>query len=110
MFALFTRWLNRWAVLAGWAVGMAWGTYMLAHNHFKASSYDLGALGSHWTWYIGLYAVLANILVTFGGTALASALGWRPGPGIPDAEFEEPVGPARETRPLDLEPQASRPA
>jgi solute:Na+ symporter, SSS family len=110
MFALFTRWLNRWAVLAGWAVGMAWGTYMLAHNHFKASSYDLGALGSHWTWYIGLYAVLANILVTFGGTALASALGWRPGAGIADEEFEERVEPVRETRPLDLEPQASRPA
>jgi SSS family solute:Na+ symporter len=108
LFALYTRWLNRWAVVAGWAVGMGWGTYMLAKIHFGGSSYDLAGLGSHWTWYIGLFAVLANILVVVGGTGLAALLGWRPGPGIPEVEFEEPLEPLPPTRPLDLEPQASR--
>ena len=27
--ALYTRWLHRWALIAGWAVGMAWGLYLL---------------------------------------------------------------------------------
>jgi solute:Na+ symporter, SSS family len=106
--ALFTRWLNRWAVLAGWCAGMAWGTYMLAHNHFAGSTYDVGGLGAHWTWYIGLFAVLANVLVVLAGTGLAVALGWRPAPGIAEIEFEEPVEPHREAAPLELEPRASQ--
>jgi SSS family solute:Na+ symporter len=27
VFALYTRWFHRWALLGGWAVGMAYGTY-----------------------------------------------------------------------------------
>ena len=27
--ALYTRWLHRWALVAGWAVGMGWGMYLL---------------------------------------------------------------------------------
>jgi SSS family solute:Na+ symporter len=107
LFALYTRWLHRWAVLAGWLVGMGWGTYMLAKLSFGSSSYELAGLGSNWTWYIGLFAVLANILVVAGGTLLAVALGWRPVTTIREEEFEEPVGRQPETRPLDLEPQAS---
>jgi SSS family solute:Na+ symporter len=109
MLALYTRWLNRWAVAAGWAAGMSWGTYMLATIHFGGSTYELGGLGSHWTWYIGLFAVLANVLVVAAGTALAVLLGWRPtGGGIQDDEFErdlaEPL--TRDTAPLELEPEA----
>jgi SSS family solute:Na+ symporter len=108
LFALYTRWLNRWAVFLGWCAGMALGTTMLADNHFKASSYELFGGGAHLTWYIGIWAVLANVLVVAAGTGLAAVLGWRPGPGIPETEFDEPVLPQPETRPLDLEPQASR--
>jgi SSS family solute:Na+ symporter len=111
MFALYTRWLNRWAVMAGWAVGMGWGTYMLAANHFQSSTYDLAGLGAGWTWYIGLFAVLANILVVAGGSLLATALGWRPtGGGIQDEEFSEDLSEplARDTAPLALEPDAGR--
>ena len=28
MFALYTRWFHRWALLIGWAVGMGYGTYL----------------------------------------------------------------------------------
>jgi SSS family solute:Na+ symporter len=107
LFALYTRWLNRWAVLAGWAAGMAWGTYMLAANDFASSSYELFGLGPHMTWYIGLFAVLANVVVVAAGTGLAVLLGWRPGPGIAEAEYEEQVRPEPAARPLELEPRAS---
>jgi SSS family solute:Na+ symporter len=109
LFALYTRWLHRWAVVAGWLTGTGWGTYMLAMNHFQGSTYAPGGLGAHWTWYIGLYAVLANIVVVAGGTALAAALGWRPGRGgVLDEEFERDLESplSRETEPLALEPEA----
>ncbi len=106
LFALYTRWLNRWAVLAGWATGMAWGTYMLAKIHFAGSTYDLGGLGAHWTWYIGLIAVLGNMAVVAAGTLLAVLLGWRPGRSvIAEEEFERQVRPEP---PVDvLEPEAA---
>ncbi|HET7567630.1 MAG TPA: sodium:solute symporter [Gaiellaceae bacterium] len=107
LFSLYTRWLNRWAVLAGWAVGMGWGTYMLAKIHFAGSAYDLGGLGSHWTWYIGLYAVLANVVVVAVGTALAYLLGWRPRTTIAEAEYEEQLTSRPPTEPLDLDPQTA---
>ena len=31
MFSLYTRWFHRWALLAGWAVGMVYGT-VTAYN------------------------------------------------------------------------------
>jgi hypothetical protein len=38
---LYTRWLHRWAVLAGWAVGMAVGTWMAATLEFKSTVYPV---------------------------------------------------------------------
>ena len=44
VFSLYTRWFHRWALLAGWAVGMVYGTiaaYNVANpatgNHFGGS-------------------------------------------------------------------------
>ena len=32
---LYTRWLHRWALAAGWAIGMALSTWMVVSQQFK---------------------------------------------------------------------------
>jgi SSS family solute:Na+ symporter len=78
--ALYTRWLHRWALLAGWFVGMAWGMILLyqipnpATNraHFGGSALALDKLnifgwqpfeGSPVQIYVGFVALVANLLV-----------------------------------------------
>ncbi|MCX4819280.1 sodium:solute symporter [Streptomyces sp. NBC_01142] len=65
---LFTRWFHRWALLAGWAVGMIYGTaaaYGVAsptQKHFGGSSAEIPGIGE--IGYIGLTAFVLNMLVT----------------------------------------------
>jgi solute:Na+ symporter, SSS family len=109
LIALFIPWLNRVAVIAGWCVGIGWGTWMLAQESFEASTHEIFGLGTSGTWYIGLAAVLANVLVVFAGTGIAYLAGWRPPASrIPEAQFEEPLG-YPSTDPLAYEPEASAP-
>ena len=62
---LFTRWFHRWALLAGWLAGMAFGT-IAAYNvatptvlHWAGSSdIEFGH-----TIYIGLSAVILNLVI-----------------------------------------------
>jgi SSS family solute:Na+ symporter len=78
--ALYTRWLHRWALVAGWAVGMAWGMVMLygipnpatKRAHFGGSALPLGDLsifgwqpfaGSTVLIYVGFVALAGNLLV-----------------------------------------------
>jgi SSS family solute:Na+ symporter len=75
---LYTRWFHRWALLAGWAAGLAAGVWMLyitpavnvgtgarVRPHFGGAQFAL----SHWgfdtktTIYTGLVAVVVNLLV-----------------------------------------------
>jgi SSS family solute:Na+ symporter len=65
---LFTRWAHRWALLAGWAAGMTYGTWHaadvrnpLTHARFGGSSDAIPWIGR--TGYIGLTAVVLNLLV-----------------------------------------------
>ncbi|HEX8080192.1 MAG TPA: sodium:solute symporter [Jatrophihabitans sp.] len=65
---LYTRWLHRWALLAGWAVGMIYGT-VAAYNQKSAVTEHFG--GSLATFpftdtrvYIALSALVLNIVVT----------------------------------------------
>jgi solute:Na+ symporter, SSS family len=60
---LYTRWLNRWALLAGWAVGMGIGTWMAADQTFKSSVYALNLFGVKFSAYEGVFAVVANLIV-----------------------------------------------
>lgn len=66
---LFTRWFHRWALLIGWLVGMAAGTYMAYLQsspktaHFASSAYPLHLGDQVITGYAGLYAVIVNIVV-----------------------------------------------
>ncbi|WP_210572363.1 monocarboxylate uptake permease MctP [Streptomyces sp. GESEQ-4] len=65
---LFTRWFHRWALLAGWAVGMIYGTvaaYGVAsptQDHFGGSNKEIPGIGE--IGYIGLTAFILNLLVT----------------------------------------------
>ncbi len=65
---LFTRWFHRWALLAGWAVGMIYGTlaaYGVAsptQDHFGGSSKEIPGIGE--IGYIGLTAFVMNVVVT----------------------------------------------
>jgi SSS family solute:Na+ symporter len=65
---LFTRWFHRWALLAGWAVGVIYGTlaaYGVAsptQSHFGGSAKEIPGIGE--IGYIGLTAFVLNVAVT----------------------------------------------
>ena len=78
--ALYTRWLHRWALVAGWAVGLIWGMIMLygipnpasGKAHFGGSALALEKLsifgwhpfpGSQVQIYVGFVALVANLVV-----------------------------------------------
>ncbi len=64
MFGLYTRWFHRWALLLGWLVGMVVGTGMAAAESFKTSLYPLHFGHSVILAYAGIWAIIANIVVT----------------------------------------------
>jgi SSS family solute:Na+ symporter len=59
---LYTRWFDRWALLAGWFVGMVTGTLMAASQSFK-SAYPLSIGSFKVTMYSAFLAILANLIV-----------------------------------------------
>lgn len=78
---LFTRWLHRWALLAGWAAGMIYGTlaaYGVAsptnpgQKHFGGSNAAIPGIGE--MGYIGLTAFVLNVVVTVVLTFALKAL------------------------------------
>jgi SSS family solute:Na+ symporter len=70
---LYTRWLHRGALIAGWAVGMSLAMWMLwqipnaasGRKHFGGSAFPLSEFGfdTTRTIYVGFVAVLVNLLV-----------------------------------------------
>lgn len=76
---LFTRWFHRWALLAGWAVAMTWGT-ITAYNvvnpatkkHFGGSLAEIPFTDK--MAYIGLTAFGINLIVTVALTLILRAL------------------------------------
>ena len=64
---VFTRWLHPWALLAGWAAGMASGTGMAWALGLKSSVYPLHLAGETYRMYAAVPALLLNL-------ALAAAL------------------------------------
>ena len=81
---LYTRWFHRWALLAGWAVGMVLGLSMLYNianplvdkEHFAGSQWALNRWGfdTDVTVYVGLIAVAANLLVAAVVTLVLRAM------------------------------------
>jgi len=78
VFGLYTRWFHRWALLAGWAVAMVYGT-VKAYNvssptvpHFAGSLAPMELIGQ--LGYIAFTAFVINILVAVVLTPILRAL------------------------------------
>jgi SSS family solute:Na+ symporter len=90
VFGLFTRWLHRWALLAGWAAGMSVGTLMAVNLDFKSSVYELHLFGTSFTAYEAIFAVVLNIAVALALTAILHLLRVRRGDDeTAPADYEE---------------------
>ncbi|UUZ61515.1 hypothetical protein [Nocardioides sp. B-3] len=79
VFSLFTRWFHRWGLLAGWAVGIVYGTveaYRVINpvtgKHFGGSLALIP--GPEKMGYIAMTAFALNLLVTVVLTAVLNAL------------------------------------
>lgn len=79
VFSLFTRWFHRWGLLAGWAVGMIYGTvaaYRVVNpvtgKHFGGSLAEIPGLGD--MGYIAVAAFVLNLVVAVVGTLVFRAL------------------------------------
>jgi SSS family solute:Na+ symporter len=87
---LYTNWLHRWGLVAGWLAGMGLGLWMLyqipnvatKHAHFGGSAFALSkwfdptsiGLAKTTTVYVGFIAVIANLLVAVIVTLLFKLL------------------------------------
>jgi solute:Na+ symporter, SSS family len=102
---LYSRMLHAWGLLAGWAVGMAAGMWMLydtpnpntGKEHFGGAQYALSKFGidTDVTLYTGLIAIALNLIVAFAVTAVLRVT------GAPELEDR--------TRPDDYEVEAGDP-
>ncbi|MBD3782206.1 MAG: sodium:solute symporter [Micrococcales bacterium] len=76
---LYTRWLHRWALVAGWAVGMVYGTWEAWNvanprggvEHFGGSLAQIPVIGQ--MGYIAMTAFVLNLLVAVVGTLVLRA-------------------------------------
>lgn len=85
---VFTRWFHPWALLLGWAAGMAAGTAMAAELHLKSSVYPLHLpawLGGTWAMYAAVPALLLNLAVAAILTVAFRSVGWNSGSDSTDA-------------------------
>jgi SSS family solute:Na+ symporter len=85
---VFTRWLHPWALLAGWAAGMASGTAMAAELHLKSSVYPLHLpawLGGTWAMYAAIPALLLNLALSAILTIVFRSISWNSGLDSTDA-------------------------
>jgi SSS family solute:Na+ symporter len=72
---LYTRWLHRWGLLAGWAVGMATGTWMAWTLSFKAPVYSIHLGDTVVPGYAALWALIVNLGVAATVSVALNALG-----------------------------------
>ncbi len=77
LLGLYMRSINASALLIGWAVGIAAGTYMAATQSFASSVYPLGVLGVTIPGYAALYSVLLNFLIAVALTPVLDLTGRR---------------------------------
>jgi SSS family solute:Na+ symporter len=67
---VFTRWFNPWALLTGWAAGMATGTWMAYTLQLKSSVYPLHLFGATYAMYAAVPALLLNLGISIVLTLL----------------------------------------
>ena len=61
---LYTRWLNPWALIIGWAAGLISGTWMAASLGFQSAVFPLVVDGLTVPGYAALYALAVNFAVS----------------------------------------------
>ena len=61
---LYTRWLNPWALIVGWAAGLTTGTWMAASLSFQSAIFPLAVDGFTVPGYAALYALAINFAVS----------------------------------------------
>ena len=84
MIGLYTRWFHHWALIAGWAVAMAYGTIVaystpapgVPGSHFGGSTANVP--GFNHTVYIALTALVINLVVAAVLTAVFRLAKLRP--------------------------------
>ena len=72
---IYTRWFDPKALLLGWAAGLVWGVWAASLSGFHKSAYALHVAGQVIPAYIGLYALVINLVVAIVATVLIRALG-----------------------------------
>ncbi|WP_281286921.1 monocarboxylate uptake permease MctP [Nonomuraea turkmeniaca] len=87
---LYTRWFHKGGLMAGWALGLAVGMWMLylipnpvtGKQHFGGSAFALSNFGfdTKMTIYVGFVALAVNLVVAALGTLLFRALKVADGP------------------------------
>jgi SSS family solute:Na+ symporter len=85
---VFTRWFHPWALVAGWAAGMASGTAMAVSLGLKSSVYPLhlpAFLGGTYAMYAAVPALLLNLLVSVVLTLIFRAAKIDNGTDVTDA-------------------------
>jgi SSS family solute:Na+ symporter len=79
VFGLYTRWLDHRALLCGWAVGIAFGTWVAYQNSFANANYNLVIGGYTIPGYAAVYALVLNAAVSVVLTAMLRAISKEPG-------------------------------
>ena len=74
LLGVYTRWFNDWALLVGWAVGTAVGTWMFVAANLTPN-FPLAISDYTFPGYSALYTVILNLLVTIVLTPVFNALG-----------------------------------
>ena len=79
VFSLYTRWFHKWALLAGWAVGMVYGTWEaykvvnpVTGQHFGGSLAAIPGLGD--MGYVALTAFAINLVIAIVLSLVLNAL------------------------------------
>src|SRR6201994_3315952 len=79
VFGLFTRWFRAEGLLLGWAAGIIWGTWTAWSNGLKPlATLDLG--GASYVFYVGLGALVLNVVVAVVGTVVVGLISPRSAP------------------------------
>jgi SSS family solute:Na+ symporter len=76
LLGVYTRWFNDWALLVGWAVGTAAGTWMFVAANLTPN-FPLAIGGHTFPGYTALYTVILNLIVAIVLTPVFNALAGR---------------------------------
>jgi len=77
VFGLFTRWFRAEGLLLGWAVGIGWGSWTAWSNGLKPlATIAIGDVS--YSFYVGLGALILNIVVAVVGTAVIGLISPNP--------------------------------